>query len=163
MYMNKKSITLCLLVVAVFGTSLWTVSEPSIAETSEKRVLYMTAVEPKGTTHIDKEPFPKKPAPKGDGYILKKPNENGMWTSGAYRFDPGLLVAYEGEEVELHIWGVHGSIHHSTIEGFNIPFNVERGQNTIVNFKADKPGIFNIVCHDHMPIMQAQLLILPKE
>lgn len=127
----------------------------------ETRVIYMTAVEPKGGS--DKLPFPEEKLPEGGGYFMNEPDENGRWEVGTYRWEPGLVVAYEGEKVELHILGVNGNVHHSTITGYDIDFVVERGKVTVVEFKADRPGIFDIVCHDHLPTMQTQLLVLPRQ
>jgi hypothetical protein len=132
-----------------------------VNEASPKRTIYLTAIEPKGTTHIEKAPFPHTKLPEGEGFKIKPPDKEGFWQASAYRWEPGFIVAYEGEQLELHFFGINGSSHHSKIEGYDIPFVVKRGELTTVSFSADKTGIFNIVCYDHLPAMQAQLLILP--
>ncbi|MFV8829518.1 hypothetical protein [Alkalihalobacterium sp. APHAB7] len=147
-----------LLSVALIGCG----SEPTTKMEGKKetRIIHMTAIEPKGGTNSI--PFPDTPLPEGGGYILKEPDEDGRWEAATYRWEPGLVVAYEGEQVELHIFGVNGNHHHSTLTGYDIDFVVNRGELTIVEFEADKPGIFDIICHDHLPSMQTQLLVLPK-
>ena len=44
-----------------------------------KRTITMVAVEPKGGTKADKEPFPATALPEGKGYELKAPNGEGRW------------------------------------------------------------------------------------
>lgn len=121
----------------------------------------MSAVEYKGSAAVDKEPFPHQKPPAGGGYLLKPP-EQGQWQTSAYRFDPGYIVVNQGDDVELHIWGVNGAHHHTEVEGFARSFVVRRGQLTTVSFTADKAGIFRIVCHDHQPAMTAHLVVLAK-
>ena len=127
-----------------------------------KRTIYMSAVEYKGGTSVEKEPFPSATPPSGGGYILKAP-EGGRWENSTYRFEPGLIVANQGDEVELKIWGVNGAKHTTTIEGYEKAFVVKRGELTTITFKADKPGIFRIICHDHLPSMETQLLVLASQ
>lgn len=126
-----------------------------------KRVIYMTALEYKGSTAVANEPFPGGPAPAGGGYILKEPVD-GRWETSTYRWEPGLIVVYQGDEVELNIWGVNGKEHPSYIEGYVTEFKVKRGQLTTLRFTADKPGLFRIVCSAHLPSMQSWLLVLPR-
>lgn len=149
-------LSICIPILALIGFA------PSASmEEKTKRVIYMSAVEPKGGAQVKMEHFPTTPLPEGNGYKLKAPDENGRWEASTYRWEPGLIVAYEGEDVELQIFGVNGAVHHSTIEGYNVDFVVKRGELTVVNFKADKHGIFSFICHDHLPAMQTQLLVLP--
>ncbi|HLB28915.1 MAG TPA: hypothetical protein VJM69_02150 [Dehalococcoidia bacterium] len=125
-----------------------------------KRTLFMTALEYKGSTEVAKEPFPASKLD-GSGYILKEPVE-GKWETSTYRYEPGALVVYQGDDVELRIWGVNGAQHPSSIENYVSDFNVKRGQLTTVNFKADKAGLFRIVCKTHLPSMESYLLVLPR-
>ncbi|CAM3379826.1 hypothetical protein [Marinicrinis lubricantis] len=67
----------------------------------------------------------------------------------AYRWDPGTIVVNEGDLVTLKMYGVNGSSHPFTIEGYNIQGNVVKGEETVVSFTADKEGIFKIICHTH--------------
>lgn len=67
----------------------------------------------------------------------------------AYRWDPGTVVAYKGETVTLKITGVNGASHPFVIEGLNIEGEVKKGEVTEVTFKADKSGIYQIICMAH--------------
>ena len=127
-----------------------------------KRTIYMAAIEPKGSTTVDKEPFPTADLPRGPGYILEPPDKKGQWAVKTYRWLPSTIVVNQGDEVTLEILGVNGEQHPSIIEGYGIGFMVRRGQVTRVNFMADKAGIFNIVCNVHRPSMTAQLVVLPR-
>lgn len=127
-----------------------------------KRTIYMSAVEYKGSTTVDKEAFPAATPPAGRGYKLTPPVD-GRWENSTYRYEPGLIVANRGDLVELKIWGVNGAKHDTTIEGYNQAFVVKRGELTTITFKADKAGIFRIICHDHAPSMETQLLVLDSK
>ena len=48
------------------------------------RVIYMAAVEMKGGTQKEKEPYPEAPLPPGAGYIKTPPNPAGRWEVSAY-------------------------------------------------------------------------------
>lgn len=135
---------------------------PATSVAATQRTIYMAAVEPKGSTTADKEPFPKAQLPSGAGYILKDPDKEGRWEVSTYRYLPGTVVVNQGDEVTLEIVGINGKEHPSIIEGYNVTFSVLRGQVTRVTFRADKAGVFNIHCGAHMPSMTAQLVVLPR-
>lgn len=67
----------------------------------------------------------------------------------AYRWDPGTIPVRKGEQVNLKIYGVNGAKHSFVIEGFNIKGEVRKGEETTVSFKAEKEGIYRIICTDH--------------
>lgn len=67
----------------------------------------------------------------------------------AYRWDPGTVVAHNGETVTLKITGVNGASHPFVIEGLNIEGEVKQGEVTEVTFKAEKAGIYQIICMAH--------------
>jgi plastocyanin len=127
-----------------------------------KRVITMLAVEPKGGVTIDKEAFPADALPEGGGYIMKEPNAEGRWEVSAYVFMPSQVIVQEGDEVTLEMVGINGAEHPGLIEGYDIEFNVLRGQMTRVSFLADKPGVFRIRCDAHHPSMHGELIVLPK-
>ena len=130
------------------------------AAANPKTVIYMSAVEYKGSTNS--EPFPSAAPPPGGGYILKPPDENGKWETSTYRWEPGTIMVKQDDEVELWIWGVNGAQHPSYIENYVPQFTVTRGNLTVLNFKADKAGSFRIHCDAHQPSMEGQLVVLPK-
>lgn len=130
-----------------------------------RRTIYMAAVEPKGGTSVTSEPYPSASAAltAGPGYVLKAPDGTGRWEVSAYQWQPGFVLANEGEEVTLEIIGINGAEHTSFIEGINVPaFTVRRGQITTVNFRAARAGFYRIVCSSHLPSMVGYLVVLPR-
>ncbi len=152
--------TVIIVALAACGTTSSADSAPAVQ--AAKRTLYMAAVEPKGSTTVDKEPFPTTELPQGGGYGRKAPDQDGRWEVSTYRWSSGTLIVNQGDEVTLEIVGVNGKEHPTVIEGYDVAFKVQRGQVTRTTFTADKAGIFNIVCHAHRPSMTAQLVVLPR-
>jgi plastocyanin len=66
-----------------------------------------------------------------------------------YRWDPGQIYAKKGETIRLSILGVNGGSHPFIIEGLNVQGEVKKGQETTVTFRADKPGVYRIICTTH--------------
>jgi plastocyanin len=126
-----------------------------------KRIITMVAVEPKGGTTVDKEPFPTTALPEGKGYELKAPNDEGRWEVSTYRWDPNQIIVNQGDEVTLEILGVNGTEHPTVIEGYDVSFTVKRGQLTTVTFTADKAGVFQFRCGVHQSSMVGDLIVLP--
>jgi plastocyanin len=126
------------------------------------RVVYMAAVEMKGGTQQEKEPYPEAPLLSGAGYIKTPPNAAGRWEVSAYQWSPATVVVQKGETVTLEIVGINGDLHPSTIPGLVDSFVVKRGQITRVTFTAGKPGLYPIICTKHQPNMQGTLVVLPK-
>jgi hypothetical protein len=128
-----------------------------------KRVITMAAVEPKGGTAVDKEPFPQQALPSGGGYLLKKPDASGRWEVSTYRWLPSQVIVHQGDEVTLEIIGINGDEHPAVIEGYGVSFVVKRGQLTRVTFSADKAGVFRILCDKHHPSMHGELIVLAAQ
>ena len=137
-------------------------SKGTAVEPPQSRTVYMAAIEPKGSTGVDKEPFPAQQLPPGGGYGLKPPDETGKWVVETYRFDPGTVVVNEGDTVTLEIVGINGATHAISIEGYGVATVLKRGKLQRLTFVADKPGIFRIVCVTHQPSMQADLVVLRR-
>ncbi len=164
--LHRKSKLIAVVALALSAAALsaacTSATPTAAAQQPMKRTLYMAAVEPKGSTSVEKEPFPTAALPQNGGYILKVPNKDGVWETSTYRWIPSTFVVNQGDEVTLEIVGVNGKEHPSVIEGYNVSFNVLRGQVTRTTFKADKAGIFNIVCGAHLPTMTGQLVVMPR-
>ena len=126
------------------------------------RTIYVTAVEPKGTASISKEPFPTQALPAGGGYALKEPDKDGNWVVETYIWEPSVIVVNQGDRLTLNILGVNGASHPASIEGYGQQFDVKRGQLTTITFTADKAGTFSITCEAHQPSMTGYLLVLPR-
>lgn len=155
--MRILTVTAVGLALVVALTACGTAAAPAAA----KRTIYMSAVEYKGSTEVAKEAFPGAAVPDGGGYILKAPKD-GKWETSTYRWEPGTIVVYQGDDVELQIWGVNGADHPGRIEGYDKAFSVKRGQLTTVSFRADKPGVFRILCDVHNPSMTGTLVVLAR-
>jgi hypothetical protein len=125
-----------------------------------RRTIYMATVEPRGTANPD-EVMPTDPLPAGGGYIVR-PTSDTLWEAVSYRWEPGTLVARQGEEITLEIFGINGRAHDITIEAFGQKGSVARGQLSRITFTPDKTGIFNVVCTIHQPSMTADLVVLPS-
>ncbi len=130
---------------------------------SVRRTIYMAAVEPRGGAAVASEPFPTEALPPGPGYVLRRPDETGRWEVSGYYWQPGFLLANQGEDLTLEILGINGAEHPTVIEGINVPaFTVRRGQVTSVSFRAGRPGFYRIVCTIHLPTMVGYLVVLPR-
>ena len=151
--------------VAILGALAMTATTGAVIvfAAEHEQTIYMSAIEPKGTTNVEKEPFPEEALPEGGGYALKEPNEDGDWVVETYVWLPGEVTVREGDEVNLQILGVNGSLHTAFIEGYDEQFEVTRGALTEVAFTADQPGVFRIVCTIHQPSMTGRLIVLPAE
>jgi plastocyanin len=130
---------------------------------AEKRFFTVLAVEPKGGTTVDKEPFPTGSLPPGGGYVIAQPDEKTKrWEVSAYVWLPSQIIVTEGDEVTLEFVGINGAAHPTTIAAFGQNFTLIRGQAHRVTFTADKVGIFGIVCSTHRPSMSGELVVMPK-
>jgi plastocyanin len=136
---------------------------PVVAADAEERTVYMAAVELKGATTVDKEPFPAGALPPGAGYVKKAPDATGRWEVSVYQFAPATVVVQQGDRVTLEIIGINGAIHNVHIDRFHPDHvAVKRGQIARVRFTADAPGLYRIHCLEHPPSMVGYLVVLPR-
>lgn len=133
----------------------------AIASTG-KRTFTLAAIEPKGGANIEKFPFPTSKMPEGGGIVLNEPNAEGRWEIAAYLWSAQQLIVNEGDDVTLQFVGVNGSSHPTIIEGYGQSFTLVRGEVRNVSFKADKAGVFRIICSTHGPTMTSELVVIPK-
>lgn len=129
---------------------------------AEQRFFTVVAVEPKGGTTVDKEPFPAAPLPQGGGYVMKHPDHTGRWEVSAYVWQPSQIIVNQGDEVTIEFVGINGAHHPTTISGYDKAFELKRGHTMRVSFTADKAGVFPIVCATHKPSMVAELVVMAK-
>ena len=153
---------LALVVVAAAAIAVGTSFLPQPVAAQATRTIYMAAVEPKGGTGVSSEPFPTAALPGGGGYVLKAPDSTGRWEVSTYQWQPGFVVAREGEQVTLEIIGINGADHVSALPPFVEKFTVKRGQITRVSFTANRAGVFPILCVNHQPSMTGYLVVLPR-
>ena len=130
---------------------------------AEERTIYIAAIEPKGGTTVDKEPFPARELPKGPGYVRKAPDASGRWEVSVYQWSPTTVVVKQGDRVTLEIVGINGAVHIAHVDKYHPEqFAVKRGEVTRIQFTADTPGLFKIHCRNHEPTMEGYLVVLPR-
>jgi len=153
--------------ITAIGVASFAVATSDAKASVKTRMIYMSAVEWKGSSNISKEPYPTAPLPSGGGYesfapgspeVASKPGE---WAVETYRFDTAVVAACKGERVVLKIFGVNAKSHEIVIPDFDKSFTVYRGQLATSVFKANKTGIFPITCITHRPSHTADLVVLP--
>jgi hypothetical protein len=96
------------------------------------------------------------------GYRLEPPNEDNEWYARSYHWLPSTIVVNQGERVLLEFFGINGDRHPTEIEGYDIEFEVRRGEITQVELDADTPGIFRMSSDLRLPSMVAQIVVLPN-
>ena len=88
-------------------------------------LLHGLAVEPKGGTTVEKEPFPSGPLPAGGGYVIAKPDEKTQrWEVSAYVWLPSQIIVNQGDEVTMEFVGINGATHPTSIAAFGQTFTV---------------------------------------
>ena len=154
--------------IAAIGVGSVAVSASDAKAAAKTRLIYMSAVEWKGSSNVSKEPYPTAPLPSGGGYESFAPGSPevagqpaGTWAVETYRFDTAVVAACQGERVVLKIFGVNGKEHVTTVPDFGKNFTIRRGQMSTVVFRVPKTGIFPIICVTHRPSHVADLVVLP--
>lgn len=82
---------------------------------------------------------------------------------GTKIWGPGPVVVKKGGTVQIKaINNVKSdpSVHGLAIAAYGIHALVTAGQPEVIEFKADKAGIFPIICHLHPPHVGTQLVVL---
>jgi hypothetical protein len=137
-------------------------------EAEYDRFFSVLAVEYRAYREVERTPYPahtheQHPGfDQGTGYRLDPPNEDDEWYVRAYAWSPSTLVVEEGDRVRLEFFGINGDHHPVEIEGYDLEFEVKRGEFTHVDFEADKAGLFLIKSIGRMPSMAAQFVVLPR-
>ncbi len=135
---------------------------PRVSSEPIERTIYVNLVEPKGSTNVEKEPFPTAVLPEGGGYELKPPDETGKWVVETYTFSPSVIVVNQGDTVNIKMLGINGASHKVSIENYVPEFEIHRGQLKDISFVADKAGTFQMSCDIHQPAMKGYLMVLPN-
>jgi plastocyanin len=135
---------------------------PSLAQTPERRFFTVAAVEPRGGANVGQEPFPAQGLPAGGGYVMKQPDQTGRWEVSTYFWMPSQIVVNEGDEVTLEFVGINGASHPTEIKGLEKTFTLQRGHVTRIEFTAERPGVYPVICHTHAPSMRGEIVVLPK-
>jgi nitrosocyanin len=83
-------------------------------------------------------------------------------TDGVKQWLPGTIIVKKGDEVELTlINNVPSGDHGFFIPEYKVTKVVSKGKKEVVNFTADKDGLFTMKCQLHPAHVGGQLLVLP--
>jgi hypothetical protein len=134
----------------------------SWAQVGEKRYFTIAAVEPRGGVNVGQEPFPTEALPPGEGYVIRQPDQSGRWEISVYLWSPSQIVVHQGDEVTLDFVGINGAFHPTEIKGLGKEFAVQRGHVVRVEFKAERAGVYPVICHTHVPTMRGEIVVLPR-
>ncbi len=143
-------------------TTQTTIQVLDVSSEPIERTIYVNLIEPKGSTNVEKEPFPTKDLPEGGGYELKSPDESGKWVVETYTFSPSIIIVNQGDTVNIKMLGINGALHKITIENYVSEFDIHRGELKEISFLADKTGTFKMSCDVHRPAMEGYLMVLPN-
>lgn len=147
-------------------------AKPAAAAPGEREFV-VTGYEIKGSTSTKDLAAPTAdPAKLSDGYRYKEPgkadaSDATKWEVSTYRFEPGVMVALQGDKITLRVFIINGDKHTSWIEG---PDRKEvlkeqvwnRGREYKVSFTAEKAGAYKLHCNEHDPTMHSTILVLPQ-
>ena len=141
----------------------------SVDGTPGNKHFFLTGVEWKGTTSIDKLPPPSvDPTSLSNGYGFDAPgfddSNSPNWRVAAYVFTPGTMIAAEGDTVDLTTFIVNGDHHEVRImapDGIQVGDTVEmnRGREYKLSFMASQRGVYKLICDTHSPTMSANILV----
>jgi heme/copper-type cytochrome/quinol oxidase subunit 2 len=133
------------------------------AQMGERRFFTILAVEPRGGANMSQEPLPGEALPDGGGYVMRPPDPTGRWEVSAYVWSPGQIVVAQGDEVTLEFVGINGAAHPTEIKGLGAkPFMLKRGHAMRIEFKAERPGVYPVICGTHQPSMRGEIVVLPR-
>lgn len=136
------------------------------------RTFVMTGFELKGSTKASELSAPTAdPTKLSDGYRFKAPGYDSSdaekWEVSSYRFEPGFMVAAQGDEITLLVFIVNGNEHTVSIEAPDGSMaanevTMNRGREYRLTFTADQAGLYTVHCDEHSPTMVAHILVLPR-
>jgi len=136
--------------------------------------IFMTAIELKGSTTVEKlAPPPVNPKDLSKGYEFKPPGQADKsdpkkWEVSSYRFSPGFITVRQGDTVNLTVFVVNGDEHDVAVHdpgGSEVVPRTKwnRGREYKVSFVAKKVGSYQLTCSMHAPTMAATILVLPRK
>ncbi len=140
---------------------------------SGERTFTVTGVEMKGSTSTKDLAPPTVDITKlSDGYRYKAPgkadpSDATKWEVSSYIFEPGFMVATQGDKVTLLTFIVNGDKHDVWLQGPDgkevvKKQDLNRGREYKITFPADQVGYYTLICEVHDPTMKAHVLVLPR-
>lgn len=144
-----------------------------VAIASGERTFVVTGLEYKGSTSTKDLAAPDvNPTKLSDGYRYKAPgvadkSDATKWEVSTYRFEPGFMIAAQGDKVTLLSFIVNGDKHTVWLQGPDGKEAVKqlvmnRGREYKVTFTAEQVGFYKLICDEHDPTMHAHILVLPR-
>lgn len=144
-----------------------------LAPPPRERVFTVSGVELKGSTSTDSLSVPSlDPSKLSAGYRYKGPGtadkaDPKKWEVSSYLWEAGPVVAYQGDTVKLVTFILNGDKHVTHIEGPDgtkvvDTQTLERGREYTLTFKAEKAGLYTVICTTHGPTMSLPILVLPR-
>jgi plastocyanin len=142
------------------------------AQSAVRHTIFMSLVEIKGATTVDKLAPPTVQAKDlSKGYDFKGPGSDKAspqrWEVSSYAFTPAWATVRQGDEVDLTAFVVNGDEHEISINDPSGAVVVpkakwQRGREYQIRFVAAKPGAYHLLCSSHAPSMTATFYVLPK-
>ena len=138
-----------------------------------KHLIEVTAFEVKGSTSAnDLAPPDVDPSTLSAGFGYKAPGDYDpdnpdKWQVASYMWNPGQMVAYQGDTLRLHVFVLNGNTHETWIEDpdGNIVGDVvvmNRGREYDLSASLEKAGVYKLICSTHAPTMTAEIVVLPR-
>lgn len=136
-------------------------------------LIEVTAFEVKGSTSVDDLAAPDiDPSTLSAGFGYKAPGDYDpdnpdKWQVASYMWNPGQMVAYQGDTLDLHVFVLNGNTHETRIEDpdGNIVGDIvvmNRGREYDLSASLEKAGVYRLICSTHAPTMTAEIVVLPR-
>jgi nitrosocyanin len=103
------------------------------------------------------------PAAKADAAPVREFKSVNIETKGEKIWTPSFFVVKKGDHVKIKLVNLASAVHAFAIDGYDVNVqvnNAEKDNSKIVEFTADKAGIFRIYCSMHPGHVGGQLLVL---
>ena len=153
--------------LAALVVLMWAFEGSSSAEASIPsgwKEIYLTTLDYTGTVDASKEANGAGTTPvPGVSSLTVTSVDPPRWEVHSFAWSPSSFVVTEGDHVTLTILGVKGAEHVASIEGHVPNFTVDRGATTVLEFTAGRPGVYEVICNTHAPIMTGQMIVLPSD
>ncbi len=136
-------------------------------------LIEVTALEVKGSTSTDDLAAPDvDPSTLSAGFGYKAPgaydtDNPDQWQVASYMWNPGQMVAYQGDTLDLHVFVLNGNTHETRIEdpNGNIVGDVvvmNRGREYDLSANLESAGVYRLICSTHSPTMTAEIVVMPR-